>query len=508
MDAQALTTLGWISILPPIVTIVMALKTKRVIESLFVGIMLCAFILDAHNKGFVHSLIYGIPQTFDQIAGHPEGNGLEGVGLLKDASRPQLLIFIVLLGAFMNLLDVSGGAVDFAKRATKYIRSKTSAILVSCVIGFSIFTSAYFCILVNGTIMRPIFDRLKISREKLAFLADAMSAPTKAWLPISGWIAYMLGLIKSNVPGITGDNVMTTFISTMPYNFYCWMMPIFCILLAFKIIPDFGSMRAAEKRVESGVLHKPGSLPMIDEEKEAQKASLKKSGRVSDMFIPLLVSVASMLVFGMWNKLNDQFGLGLPKLEMSTDTILDICFFLGILVAFVLFVGRKLMTTKEFMEHTMKGAEGSIFTTMIIVLALTLGDLIKALPPEGLGTAQFIVASTKPFIIPALLPAMIFLISAVISFATGTSWGTWALMMPIGVPLAISAGVDPIVTTAAVLSGGAFGDHCGPISDTCVLASVAVNVDHLEHVRTQIPYAVAVGIVAFFAFLVTGLAGL
>lgn len=507
MDTQALTTLGWISVLPPLLTIVLALWTRRVIESLFMGVVLCALILDAHTNGFVHSLIYGIPSTFDQIAGHPEGNGLEGVGLLKDSSRPQLLIFIVLLGAFMNLLDVSGGAMDFARRATKYISTKGSAIIASCVIGFSIFTSAYFCILVNGTMMRPIFDRLKISREKLAFLADAMSAPTKAWLPISGWIAYMLGLIKSNIPGITTDNVMTTFISTMPYNFYCWLMPIFCILLALKIIPDFGPMRTAERRVEGGVLHKPGSLPMIDEEKEAQKAALKKDGRASDMFIPLLVSVASMLVLGMWNKLNDQFGLGLPKLQMSTDTVLDMCFFLGILTAFVMFTSRKLMTVKEFMEHTMKGAEGSIFTTMIIVLALTLGDLIKALPPEGLGTAQYIVAISKPYLIPSLLPAMIFLISAVISFATGTSWGTWALMMPIGVPLAVAAGVDPIITTAAVLSGGAFGDHCGPISDTCVLASVAVNVDHLEHVRTQIPYAVAVAVVALAGFLVTGFVG-
>ncbi len=507
MDAHAIESLGWISVIPPILTILLALWSKRVIESLFVGIVVCAFMIDAHTHGIVHSLIYGIPQTFDQIAGHPEGNGLEGVGLLKDASRPQLLIFIILLGAFMNLLDISGGAMDFARRATKYISTKTSAILVSCVIGFSIFTSAYFCILVNGTIMRPIFDRLKISREKLSFLADAMSAPTKAWLPISGWIAYMLGLIKNNVPGMTSDNVMTTFISTMPYNFYCWLMPIFCILLAFKVIPDFGPMRTAERRVEGGILHKPGSIPMIDEEKETEKASLKKDGRVWDMFIPLLVSVASMLVFGMWNKLNDQFGLGLPKLDMSTDTVLDICFFLGIVMAFIMFTGRKLMTVKEFMDHTMKGAEGSIFTTMIIVLALTLGDLIKAVPPEGLGTAQYVVSVTKPFIIPALLPAMIFLISAIISFATGTSWGTWALMMPIGIPLAISAGVSPIITTAAVLSGGAFGDHCGPISDTCVLASVAVNVDHLEHVRTQIPYAVAVGIVALMGFVATGYLG-
>jgi Na+/H+ antiporter NhaC len=508
MTDQVLTSLGFLSVIPPLVTIVLALWTKRVVESLVAGIFACAWVVDYTTNGALHATLYSLPNTFVTLAGHPATDTLKGVGIVKDASRGQLIIFIVLLGSFMTVLDYGGGALDFAKRATKFIQTKTQALLVSMLIGFSIFTSAYFCIMVNGTVMRPIFDRLKISREKLAFYCDAMSAPTKAWLPISGWIAYMVTLLKENVPGVTEDNGLSSFIQTMPYNFYCWLMPIFSLLLAMNWIKDFGPMKAAEYRVSvTGLLHKPESTPMVSESKEALDASKRKNGHMMDMFIPMAVSVITLLVVGMWNPINQNFKLGLPKIAVDTSTTLNVGFMLGIIVAFFQYTRKKLMTPKEFLDHVVEGGKSAIIGAMIIIMAVTLGDMMKAGPSEGLGTANYLIELSKPFIIASLLPAMIFVIGSVISFATGSSWGTWALMMPIAMPIALAAGVNPFLTAAAVLSGGAFGDHCGPISDTNVMASLASNTDHLEHVRTQIPYAVAVAIVSFFGFVAAGTLG-
>lgn len=495
---------GWLSLLPPLMTIILALWTKRVVESLFIGIAACAWVIDFSTHGMLHSFLYAIPNIFTTLAGHPTTEALQGIGLSKDPGRSQLIIFIILLGSFITVLDYGGGALDFAKRATNLIKTKTEALLVTAVLGFSIFTSAYFCILVTGTVMRPICDRLKISREKLAFYCDATSAPSKAWLPISGWIAFMVTLITENIPAEPGASGITMFIKTMPYNYYCLLTPVFIFLLSMRWIPDFGPMKAAEIRVESGVLHKPGTKPMVSEDDEAIQAKLRKNGHVLDMAIPLLVSVVAMLVLGMWNAVSEQFSLGWPKIGMGTITVLNVSFFLGIMTALVQYVGKGLMKAKEFLDHVIDGGKSAVIGAMIIMMAITLGDLLKALPPEGLGTARFIVEITESFIVPSLLPAMVFLIASMMSFATGSSWGTWAIMMPIGIPIALTAGVDPFVTTAAILSGGAFGDQCSPISDTTILSSLSGNVDHLQHVRTQVPYAVAVGAVALVAYLITG----
>ncbi|MBI2346942.1 MAG: hypothetical protein HYV03_08760, partial [Deltaproteobacteria bacterium] len=176
----------------------------------------------------------------------------------------------------------------------------------------------------------------------------------------------------------------------------------------------------------------------------------------------------------------------------------------GILVAFGQYTWKKLMRPKEFLDHVVEGGRSVIIRALIIIMAVTLGDVMKALPPEGLGTAQYIVDVTRPFIIPALVPAIVFVIRALVSFATGSSWGTWALMMPIAMPIALAAGVNPYLTAAAVLSGGAFGDQCGPISDTSVLSAIGANTDLIEHVRTQLPYALTAAFFALAAFLMAG----
>lgn len=496
---------GWLSLAPALVAIILALWTKRVVESLLTGIAVGAWVLDYHTGGWLHSLLYFVPNALKAIAGHPATEALKGLGMTKDADRGALILSVFLIGSFMTILDKSGGALHFAETVTHRIKKEVGALLTAWLVGLSIFTSAYFSILVTGTLMRPIFDRLKISREKLSFYCDGMSAPTKALLPISGWIAYMSILVEENIPTVGPGNGLIGFVQTMPYNLYCWAMMFFILLLSFKWIPDFGPMRAAERRVKGqGLIHKEGSKPMIDPKVEAASQALSRKGTTSDMFVPLICSVFTLLFLGMWNGWFKKWYPDLPKVDISTIQIMNLAFTVGIIVALIKYLKKGLMKFAEFMDLVIEGGKAVMIGAVIIIMAVTLGDMMKAPSPEGLGTAAFIVETVKPYLAAQWIPFLTFLISCLISFATGTSWGTWAIMMPVSVPLAIAAGLNPFLVAGAVLSGGAFGDHCSPISDTTVLSSLAANTDHLEHVRTQLPYAVTVGVLCLVGYLLIG----
>lgn len=508
MTNESITILhyGWMSIFPIAVTIVLSLTTKRVIESLLAGIALITVVLDSQANSFVHSILYLIPNTFSAIAGHAAVAPLKGVGLAKDPGRGLLLMSIILLGSFVSILDKSGGAYDFAERITKKIKTETGALLTAMVIGLSVFTSAYFSILILGTMMRPIFDQMKISREKLAFYCDGMSAPTKAFLPFSGWIAFMVVLIEQNIPEAKALGGVQAFMKTMPFNFYCIGTMLFILLLSLGLLPDFGPMKKAELRVKKqDLIHLPGSKPMIDPKIEESSRQEMRKGSMWDMFIPLLVSVLALFILGMWDSFLAGWFPALPKIGIKSLEVMNVAFTLGILTALIKYVSKKLMTFSEYMDLAIEGGKSALIGAFIIVLAITLGDLMQAQAPEGLGTAAFLVETLTPLIVASWIPAITFLVSAIMSFATGTSWGTWAIMMPVSVPLAISFGMNPFLVVAAVLSGGTFGDHCGPISDTTVLSSIASNTDHIQHVKTQIPYALTVASFAFVGYVLLGM---
>lgn len=503
VEPALLVHFGWYSLAPAFAAILMALFTKRVVESLLVGVAVGALILDSSVNGLLHSIIYFIPNTFITIVGHPTAAPLEGIGMIKDADRGALILLMFLIGSFITVIDKSGGVIHFAERVIKRIKSETGALLSAWLIGLSVFTSAFFSVMVTGTLMRPVFDRLKISREKLALYADCMSVPTKALLPISGWIGFMAVLIEDNIPMVGKGNGLAGFIQTIPYNFYCWLMPFFILLLALKVIPDFGPMRKAEKRVkETGLLHKEGAKPMIDSESEGLKKP--KNGTTSDVFLPLSVSVIVMGVLSLWNLYFIKWFPVLPKLGIGSMQILIGAFALGIGVAMIKYVSKGLMSISEFLDITLEGGKAVIIGSLIILLAVTMGDLMKAKAPEGLGTATFLVDLLKPYLSAGWIPALTYFISCLVSFAAGTSWGTWAVMMPVSIPLALATGIDPFIVAGAVLSGGAWGDHCSPISDTCVLSSLSANTNHMEHVRTQMPYATLVGLVALVGYLLFG----
>ncbi|MBI4371484.1 MAG: hypothetical protein HY552_04220 [Elusimicrobia bacterium] len=505
MPDAAVVHYGWLSLLPAAAAVAMAVKTRRVIESLLVGVALSVVVIDDRVHGAVHALVYLLPQTLSTLAGHAASATLKGVGLAKDSSRGQLLLSVVLLGAFIAVIEKSGGSRAFAERAARRIRSEAEAVLTCFAIGISIFTSAYFGILVSGTAMKPVFDRMRISREKLAFCCDSAAAPTKALIPVSGWIAFMITLLEENIPSIRAGEGLVGFLRTMPYNLYCWAVLGFIVLLALGAIPDFGPMKEAERRVKTqGLLHKPGSSPMLDPEAEKKALAHVRGGGVSDMMIPLTVSVLFLLALGVWDGFITRWHPGLPKTGVDSLTGMSTTFALGLLTALILYVRKGLMTAKEFLDFAFEGGKSTIIGAVIILLAVTLSDLMRAPAPEGLGASAFIVEATRSYIVAGWIPVLTFLISAILSFAMGTSWGVWAIMMPIAVPLALGAGMNPFLAAGAVLSGGAFGDHCSPISDTSVLSSLAANTDHMEHIRTQLPYAMAAAAFALAGYAVLG----
>ncbi len=496
---------SWFSILPAALAIILAIKTRRVIESALCGIGLGAAIIDYHSNGFIHSVCYCIPNALMALAGHAATSTLKGIGLTKDPSRAQLFIGVLLLGAFITVIEKSGGCQAFAQRSTKHIRGERGALLTCMALGLSIFTSAFFGILVPGTAMKPIFDRLKISREKLAYYIDSTSAPTKALIPVSGWVAFMMQQIEENVPSIKAGEGFVGFLRTMRFNFYCWAVIGFTLLLSLQMIPDFGPMKEAERRVKKdGFLHKPGSTPMIDPKIEERAMHHVRNGGLSDMVVPLVISTLVMFALGMWDGPIVRRYPSLSKTGVESMTGMSMAFAVGLLVAMIQYASKKLMTVREFLEFAMEGAKSPIIGAIMILVAVTLADLMRASVPEGLGTAAFIVQISKPYLAHAWIPALTFLVSALLSFSMGTSWGVWAMMMPISVPLAMAAGMNPFVTAGAVLSGGAFGDHCSPISDTAVLSSLAANTDHLEHIRTQLPYALVTAAFAFLGYIFLG----
>ncbi len=489
---------GIISILPAVVALGLAIWSKRVIESLLLGILTGVVMIDAQANGLGHALLNSIINMFNAIAGHAPNKeaGLAGMGLVKNAGRAEVIIVVLLLGAFITILDRSGGAFAFGEWLSKKVTTKKGAQNATAVMGCALFTSAYFSSLATGTVFKPIYDKMKISRAKLSFILDSTSAPINTLIPISGWVAYMATLMTDNIPEVT-DGVKGL-VMTIPFNFYCIVLLIMVFLMANGKIKDFGPMKAAEKRANEA-----------DEiqdavQKEAAAAASYRKGTVSDMLWPLGVSVLMLVVLGLWNYTLPNIIKDIPKLPLGGNQMLIISFSVGLIVAFVKYTMSRLMTSKEFLDEALEGTKSAIMGGMIIILAVTLGDILRTAAPEGTGAAQYLQQVAGAVIPQSIVPFAVFLLSSFMAFAMGTSWGVWAIMMPIAIPLTLATGGNAFLAAAAVLSGGTFGDHCSPISDTTIMSSLGAGCDHMEHVNTQLPYAITAAGVASVLFLIAG----
>lgn len=472
---------GWLSILPPVIAIVLALFTKQVLFSLLAGV-------------FFGTTIYTFAAGLNPIAGPVQVT----FDLIIQRADMYILVFCFLLGALVYLIKVSGGAEAYGRWASKYIRTRRQSQILTFVLGCLIFVDDYFNCLTIGTVMKPVTDRYKVSRAKLSYIIDTTAAPICIIAPISSWAAAVGSHLKS-----TGafESDFLGFVSSIPYNFYALLSLIMVLMVCiFKL--DFGPMAKYE------ALAQKGDLGSIEDDTEVELESTSK-GTVADMLVPIVVlivvSIISMLYIGGFWGTDPAFRLNFVAALGNSVAAQALVWgnFAALIVALLMYVPRKIMSFKQYMDNIVKGMSGMVTSACILLLAWAIGGLCRDL----LGTPEFVkVIFQAAGISGVLLPSLIFILAAGLSFSTGTSWGTFGILIPIVVPVAQLICPELLVASlAATLSGSIFGDHCSPISDTTILSSTGAGVNHLVHVTTQMPYALTVAGCSLIGYILIGL---
>ncbi len=492
---------GWFSILPPLVAIALALFFHEVVISLFAGIWLGAFLMAGLNP------ISALLRSIDSFI----------LPAVADTSNASIAIFSLMLGGMVGLMGRSGGTRGIVEALAPYATNRRRGQLSTFAAGLGIFFDDYANTLIVGNTMRPITDRLKISREKLAYLVDSTAAPVAAIVFVSTWAGYEMSLIGNGLEiaatqVASSDPVLATalraaspfsvFLHSIPYLFYPILTLGFVFLVSFTL-RDFGPMLKAERRAASGGgLHHPDAMLLVDTSTSLMEPKQGTPHRWQNAALPVLTVVAVVLAglyfdgraaLGGSGKLTDILGAADPFKSLLWGSLA------GVLMAGVLPVIQRILTMKEAVEAWVAGLRAMMLAIVILVLAWSLGDVT-----EALGTASYIsyVLQTAGFPL-TLLPVAVFITAAVIAFGTGTSWATMAILLPLVIPLAVTlgggigfaSGAEYTVllgTISSVLAGSIFGDHCSPISDTTVMSSMASASDHVDHVRTQLPYALVV----------------
>ena len=464
---------GWLSIIPPLLAIALAIKTRQVYLSLFLGIFSGWLIIEGWNP-------------FNGMA-----NAIQScVNVFKDEGNTRVIIFSALVGALISLTQVSGGVQGFIDliHKKKLVNSRRQASVLSFFVGCSVFIESSISCLVTGTIFHPIFEKFKISREKLAYICDTTSSPICILIPLNAWGAYVIGLLsKENI-----TNPIPTFFSTIPLNFYPIITVILAGFLAFTF-KDFSAMKKAEKRsLEKGKTIADGAVPVVSADISSLKPKAKIPHRAVNMIIPILTMIfmmpVSLLITG---------GGDLTAGSGSTSVLWSVT--TAIAVSGILSIGQKILTLHEVMEYILKGIGGLIPLAILMVFAFAIGDTCRTL-----GTGTYVASVADKFLNPNFVAPIIFVTSMFIAFSTGTSWGTFAIMIPIAVPIAQVMDINLSLAIASVLSGSVFGDHCSPISDTTIISSMASASDHIDHVRTQLPYALTSAFLAIILFTLFG----
>lgn len=466
-------TIGWVSILPPLVAIILAIKTRQVFISLAVGIWIGWTIISHWNP------ISGLAATLNSF-----------VNVFQDADNTRIILFSAMVGSLIALTQRSGGVNGFVNFLLdrKWIKDRRSAQLLAWIIGVVIFIESSIKILIVGAICRPLFDKLKISREKLAYIADSTSAPICMLIPLNAWGAFVIGLLASQ--GIAEPT--KALLQSIPMNFYS-IVAVFMVLLIALFKLDLGAMKKAENRVvKEGKLLRDGAVPLMDETVIEMHPIEEKKHLARNLVVPVVImSIAMPIALIITGKGDITHGSGSTAVFWSV--------MLAIAVAGVMYRFQRLMSMKEIMDMILKGAGGMISLALLMMLAFSLGNTCR-----GLGTGVYVAKVTSSFLNPGLVPALVFAVSAFIAFSTGTSFGTFALMIPLAIPLVNTLDVNLPLVVSAVLGGGVFGDHCSPISDTTMVASMASACDHIDHVNTQLPYALISAGLAFVLYVVLG----
>jgi tetracycline resistance efflux pump len=462
----------WISVLPPLLAIGLAIATRQVYMSLASGIWLGWTILAGWNP--LNGLALAI-----------EG----GVAVLGDAGNARVILFTLVIGALIATIEASGGVRGFVEwvEHRNFVTTPRRAQFLAWIIGVVIFIESNITVLVAGAISRPLFDRFRVSREKLAYIIDSTSAPVCILIPLNAWGAYVLGLLGES--GV--DNPLGVFLGSIPMNYYA-LAAVFLTLGTVVFGIDLGPMARAERRTQAGELLSKTAAPLLDPDVLSPTPNERIPPRAINMFLPILAMVVMMPV-SLWITGGGDLRAG----SGSTSVLWAVL--VGLAVAWVLLVAQRANTVDELTRIGLRGAGGLVSLALVLILALALGAVARQLG-TGVYIAQLTAGTLPPFV---FLP-LVFVVAGGIAFSTGTSWGTFAIMVPIAVPAAQVLGLPPEPFLAAALSGGIFGDHASPISDTTIIASMAAATDHIDHVRTQLPYALVAGVAAIAAFAVTG----
>ncbi len=458
------------AVLPPVIAIVLALITKEVYMSLLIGIFSGALLFTKF------SFISSVETTF-QIMGD------------KIGGNADILIFLVLLGILVALITKSGASKAYGNWASKSITTKKGALLATAVLGVLIFVDDYFNCLTVGTVMRPVTDRYKVSRAKLAYIIDATAAPVCIIAPISSWAAA----VGSSLPEGSSLDGFSLFLHTIPFNFYALFTLVFVLVLILTGI-DYSKMKVAE---ESGDLG-------IEESAMEQEEEVSTKGKVIDLILPIVVLIICCILMMLYTGgILDGVGIINAFADCSSARSLVMGSFIALVFTFLLYIPRKVISFREFCDCFVKGFKAMTPAVMILCLAWTLSGICSADYLDIGGYVSAVINGNA--MVGILLPAIFFLVALGLAFATGTSWGTFGILIPIA--LAIFGDTSPMITVsvAAILSGAVCGDHISPISDTTILSSAGAQCKHIQHVSTQIPYAMTVCIPCFIGFLVSGL---
>ena len=470
------------SLVPPLVAITLALITKEVYSSLFVGILVGALFYNRFN----------VIGTFDSIVGDGLIAAIEGTA--------GIFLFLVILGVLVALINKSGGSAAFGRWAQKHIRTRVGAILMTFFLGVLIFIDDYFNCLTVGSVMRPVTDSHKISRAKLAYIIDATAAPICMIAPISSWAAA----VSDYTSQVGGTSSLALFCKAIPYNYYSLLTFVFIFaitLLGF----DYGPMRTHEKNAENGDLFTFGSSVVT--ESDAETGSEK--GRVFDLLIPVVVLVvlsvlALVYVGGFFSAGSEYAGQLFAAFEQTDATFgLPLGGLAALIFTMIYLVCRRVITAKDALACIPKGFIAMVPAILILTFATALKNMTNLLDASSFVNGIMTGAGES---VVRLLPAIIFVVACVIAFATGTSWGTFAILIPIVLPIYGNDASNPllIIGMSACLAGAVCGDHCSPISDTTIMSSAGAQCEHVNHVSTQLPYAITVAAVSFVSYIVAG----
>ena len=496
---------GWFSLAPPVLAILLALIFKEVITALLAGVWLGALAVAGYNplSALWRTIdLYAVPALGDVEGGHT-----------------QIMVFSLLLGGLVGIVSRNGGTQGIVDAVSPFASTSRRGKVATWIAGLAIFFDDYANTLIVGNTMRPITDRLKISREKLAYIVDSTAAPVAALVPISTWVGYEISLIADGLsiaaaqPGVdpalaatlTLINPFAVFVSTIPYMFYP-LLAVSFVLLTSVMNRDFGPMAAAERRAASGEgLSRPGAQLAVDTADPHMTPPEGVTPRWYNAAVPIL-TVILVVLGGLYTSgrasvgadasLMDIFGAADPFATLLWGSAA------GCIVGIALSVAQRILTVQESLNAWVAGMKAMFLAMIILTLAWSLGQVT-----EDLGTAQYVAQILSGALPLEVIPVLVFLTSAAMAFATGTSWATMAIMLPLVIPLTVTLGGAEgfgvggeysilLGAISSVLAGAIFGDHCSPISDTTVLSSTAAACDHVDHVKTQLPYALVVALVA------------